>query len=125
MKVKADDIISEIDEYDKFSINVSSYNYIYDQLLVGEILITDESVGAILSTNGSYSVRDAIRNPDFNIKTSLFDNETLNKIPYFNDVYKYIVSNKLKNVIVEFAYFNKPIGVNKENIIIYELRTDY
>ena len=125
LKVKYEDVLTEIGGYDKFSINVSSYNYVENQLLVGEIIITDESVGAILSTNNEYSVRDAIRNPDFNINTSLFDNETLNKIPYFDSVYKYIVTNKLKNVIVEFAYFDKPVGINKENIIIYELRTEY
>ena len=25
----------------------------------------------------------------------------------------------------EFAYFDKPVGVNQENITVYELRTDY
>ena len=80
LKVKANEILSEIDGYDKFSINVSSYNYIQNQLLVGEILITDEFVGGILSTNCTYSVRDAIKNPDYNIKTSIFDNDTLNQI---------------------------------------------
>lgn len=125
LKVKANEILSEIDGYDKFSINVSSYNYIQNQLLVGEILITDEFVGGILSTNSTYSVRDAIKNPDYNIKTSIFDNDTLNQIPYFNEIYKYIIENKLKNTIVEFAYFNTPIGINNENIIVYELRTDY
>ena len=29
------------------------------------------------------------------------------------------------NRFPEFAYFDKPIGINKEQIIIYELRTDY
>ena len=57
--------------------------------------------------------------------TNIFDDKTLNKIPCFDEVYKYIVDNKLQNIIVEFAYFDKPIGINKENIIIYELRTDY
>lgn len=125
LKVEKDNVLNEISNYNLFSINVSSYNYIDNQLLVGEILITDKEVSAILSTNSSYSVRDAIRNPDYNFITSIFDDETLNKIPYFNDVYKYIVENKLKNVIVEFAYFDKPVGLNNENFIIYELRTDY
>lgn len=125
LKVKSEDVLQEIHNYEKFSINVSSYNYLENQLLVGEILITNSEVNAILSTNNTYSVRDAIRNPDFNFITSIFDDETLNKIPYFDNVYEYIVKNKLRDVIVEFAYFDKPIGINKENIIIYELRTDY
>lgn len=125
LKVEPENILNEVAGYDLFSINVSSYNYIDNQLLVGEIFISNTSVNAILSTNSSYSVRDAIRNPDFNFMTNIFDDKTLDKIPCFDAVYKYIIDNKLQNTIVEFAYFNKPIGINKENIIIYELRTDY
>ena len=125
LKVEPQNIMNEVSGYDLFSINVSSYNYIDNQLLVGEIYISGTSVNAILSTNSSYSVRDAIRNPDFNFMTNIFDDETLNQIPCFDEVYKYIVKNKLQNTIVEFAYFDKPVGINKENIIIYEVRTDY
>ena len=92
--------------------------------MVGEICIGNNEVSAILSTNSKYSVRDTLRNPDFNFVTSIFD-ERLNDVPYFDNVYKYIVENKLKNVIVEFAYFDKPVGINNEHIIIYELRTEY
>ena len=125
LKVEPQNILNEVVGYDLFSINVSSYNYIDNQLLVGEIFVSNTSVNAILSTNSGYSVRDAIKNPDFNIMTNIFDDKTLNQIPCFDEVYKYIIDNKLQNTIVEFAYFDKPIGINKENIIIYELRTDY
>ena len=125
LKVEPKNILNEVAGYDLFSINVSSYNYIDNQLLVGEIFISNTSVNAILSTNSSYSVRDAIRNPDFNFMTNIFDDETLNNIPYFDEIYKYLVTNKLQNTIVEFAYFDKPVGINQENIIVYELRTDY
>ena len=124
LAVKQQDVLNEIIGYDLFSINVSSFNYVDNQLLVGEICFAGNEVSAILSTNSKYSVRDALRNPDFNFITSIFD-ERLNNVPYFDNVYKYIVENKLKNVIVEFAYFDKPVGVNNENIIIYELRTEY
>jgi len=125
LAVKQEDVLNEIDGYKLFSINVSSFNYMDNQLLVGEICISGYDVNAILSTNSKYSVRDTLRNPDFNFITSIFDDETLNNVPYFDNVYKYIVEHKLQNVIVEFAYFNKPVGINNENIIIYELRTDY
>ncbi len=125
LKVEPQNVIKEVAGYNLFSINVSSYNYIKNQLLVGEISISGTSVNAILSTNSAYSVRDAIRNPDFNFTTNIFDDKTLDQIPYFVEVYKYIVENKLQNTIVEFAYFDIPIGINQENIIIYELRTDY
>lgn len=125
LKVEPQNILNEVSGYDLFSINVSSYNYIDNQLLVGEIFISGTSVNATLSTNCGYSVRDAIKNPDFNFITNIFDDKTLNQIPYFDEVYKYIIDNKLQNTIVEFAYFDKPIGINEQNIIIYELRTDY
>jgi len=125
LKVKAEDVEKEITGYDIFSINVSSYNYLENQILVGEILLSENTISGILSTNKTYSVRDAIKDPTFNFKTNIFDNDTLNKIPNFDNLYKYIVTNKLQNVIIEFAYFNKPVGINNENIIVYELRTDY
>ena len=125
LKVKPEDILTEVSSYNLFSINVSSFNYIDNQVLVGEIFISNSEVNAILSTNSTYSVRDAIKDPDFNFMTNIFDSKTLDKIPYFDEVYKYLVQHKLKNVIVEFAYFNKPVGINNENIIIYELRTNY
>ncbi len=125
LKVRKEDIYKEIEGYSLFSINVSSYNYVDNQLLVGEILIEPTRVSATLSTNSSFSVRDALRAPDFNISTDIFDNDTLNQIPYFDKIYEYIIKNDLSNIIVEFAYFNKPIGINNENIVVYELRTDY
>lgn len=125
LAVKQEDVLNEIAGYDLFSINVSSFNYVDNQLLVGEICINDNDVSAILSTNSKYSVRDTLRNPDFNFSTTIFDDEVLNHVPYFDNIYKYIVKHKLQNVIVEFAYFNKPVGINNENIIIYELRSEY
>ena len=52
--------------------------------------------------------------------TNIFDDKILNNIPCFDKVYKYIVENKLQNMIVEFAYFDKPVGINQENMIIYK-----
>lgn len=125
LKVEAENVLNEISDYTLFSINVSSYNYVENQLLVGEILITDNIVSAVLSKNKEFSVRDALKYPDFNFISSIFDNNLLDEIPCFDNVYKYIIEHKLRNVIVEFAYFDTPLGVNKENIIVYELRTDY
>jgi len=126
LKVEKKDVLKEIEEYKLFTINVSSANYVKNQLLVGEILISSNNeIYATLSTDPSASVRDATRNPTFNIKTNIFDNDMLKNIPYFDYVYNYIASKKLENIIVEFALFNKEVGINKEKIIIYELRTHY
>ena len=105
---------------------MSSINYVENQLLVGEIeLSSNNEIYAILTTNPQASVRDAIEHPEFNIKTDIFNNALLNKIPHFNFIYNYLISHNLKDVIVEFALFNKEVGIKKEKIIIYELRTHY
>ena len=123
--MSAEKVLDEIDGYDLFSINVSSANYVDNQLLVGEIkFLSNGEVHAILSLDPKASVRDAIIKPDFNLKTTIFDKE-LGRIPYFDYIYKYISDNNLYDIIVEFALFDKEVGEKKERIVIYELRTNY
>lgn len=125
LKVAANDVLAEINDYDLFTINVSSANYIDNQLLVGEIqILSNGEVYATLSVDPTASVRDALRNPTFNLKTDIFDKK-LNKIPHFDLIYEYIITHNLQNVIVEFALFDKKVGIRKERIIVYELRTHY
>ncbi len=125
LKVALEDVLSEIRGYQLFTINVSSANYVENQILVGEIqILANGEVYATLSVDPSASVRDALRYPTFNLKTDIFDNK-LNNIPHFDFIYQYIVSNNLQNVIVEFALFNTEVGIKKEKIIVYELRTHY
>lgn len=125
LKVALDDVLSEIRGYQLFTINVSSANYVENQILVGEIqILSNGEVYVTLSVDPSASVRDALKYPTFNLKTDIFDKK-LNKIPHFDLIYQYIVSHNLQNVIVEFALFNTEVGIKKEKIIVYELRTHY
>jgi len=125
LKVDYDKVLEEISEYNLFSINVSSANYVDNQLLVGEIeFLSNGEVYAILSTDSTASVRDALRNPTFNLKTDIFD-KILNRIPHFDFIYQYIIFNGLSDVIVEFSLFDKEVGINNEKIVVYELRTHY
>ena len=125
LKVDCDKVLDEIKGYNLFTINVSSANYIDNQLLVGEIeFLSNGEVYAILSIDPTASVRDAIANPTFNFKTDIFD-KGLNKIPHFDFIYQYISNNKLLDVIVEFALFDKKVGLKRQKIIVYELRTHY
>lgn len=125
LKVDYDKVLEEIKDYNLFTINVSSANYVDNQLLVGEIeFLSNGEVYAILSIDPAASVRDAIQNPTFNLKTDIFD-KRLNKIPHFDFIYQYIMNNNLQDIIVEFALFNKEVGIKKEKVIIYELRTHY
>lgn len=125
LKVAYNKVLEEIKGYKLFTINVSSANYIDNQLLVGEIeILSNWDVYAILSINPTFSVRDALSNPTFNLKTYIFDKK-LNEISNFNFIYQYISENNLYDVIVEFSLFNKEVGIKKEKIIVYELRTHY
>lgn len=125
LKVVASDVLVEIRGYNLFTINVSSANYVENQILVGEIeILSNGDVYATLSVDPTASVRDALRNPTFNLKTDIFDKK-LSRIPYFDLIYQYIVTHNLQNVIVEFSLFNTKVGIKKEKIIVYELRTHY
>lgn len=125
LKVESDKVLEEIKDYSLYTINVSSANYIENQLLVGEIqILSNNDVYLTVTTDPKASVRDAITNPMFNIKSNIFDNE-LDSVPYFDEVYQYIINNELKDVIVEFALFDKNVGIKNERTIVYELRTDY
>ena len=125
LKVKYDNVLEEVKEYELFTINVSSANYNDNQLLAGEIeILSNGDIHATLSTDPSVSVRDAVSKPDFNIKTNIFDKK-INKIPYFDFIYQYIMEYNLFDVIVEFVLFDKEVGIKNERIIIFELRTHY
>lgn len=125
LKVDYDKVLDEIKDYNLFTINVSSANYVDNQLLVGEIeFLSNGEVYALLSIDSTASVRDASKNPTFSLKTDIFDKE-LNKIPHFDVIYQYAMSHNLQDVIVEFALFDKDLGVKKEKVIVYELRTHY
>lgn len=125
LKVAANDVLAEIRGYNLFTINVSSANYIENQILVGEIeILSNGEVYVTLSVDPTASVRDALRNPTFNLKTDIFDKK-LNRIPHFDLIYQYIVIHNLQNTIVEFALFNTEVGIKNEKIIVYELRTHY
>ncbi len=126
LKVDFNKVLEEIKDYNIFTINVSSINYVDNQLLVGEIeFLSNNEVYATLTTDPQASVREALKYPKFNIKTNIFNNSLLNKIPHFNFIYSYIIFHNLKDVIVEFALFDKEVGLKREKIIIYELRTHY
>lgn len=125
LKVPAIDVLSETNDYSLFTINISSANYVENQMLVGEIeILSNGEVYATLSIDPTASVRDALKHPTFNLKTDIFD-KVLNKIPHFDLIYQYISTHNLQDVIVEFALFNTEVGIKKEHIIVYELRTHY
>lgn len=124
--VKKEDVISEIEGYDLFTINISTSNYEGHQILTGDIKIcSDNGVYATLSTDPNASVRSAYDEPTFNFNTTIFNDELLNQIPGFDFLYEYIFSHSLVDAVVEFSLFDINVGINNEKIVIFEIRTHY
>ena len=124
-KVPVQNVIEKAKQFDLFTINVSSYNYTNNMILIGDIRIgSDNSVWLIASTNKNYTGRMAEQDPDFNYSTNIFDKH-LNNVSGFDYLYAYIIKHNLQDVIVEFAIYDIPIGTYNDNVIIFELRTDF
>ena len=125
LKVSSCDVLERIKEYTIFTINVSSINYSSSQYLVGEVsFLSNGEVYLTASKNSSYSVRDALRNADYNFKTDIYD-KRLKEIPEIDFLYSYLYEHHLIDVIVEFALFHDRVGIYDDHIIIYEIRTSY
>lgn len=124
-KVSKNEVLDEIKNFNLFTINVSSYNYVSNFILIGDIMIgKNNEIWLIGSTNPNFTGRMAEQYPDFNYATDIFD-KRLNKVPQFDLIYSYIVDHNLLDVIVEFAIYNKPVGIYKEQVIIFEVRTEF
>lgn len=117
--------MAEIKKFNLFTINVSSYNYVSDFVLIGDIRIGKNSeVWFIGSTNPNFTGKMAEQYPDFNYSTDIFD-KRLNNIPKFDLIYSYIIDHSLIDVIVEFAIYDKHLGIYNEKVIIFEIRTEF
>lgn len=126
LKVKKNNILKEIKGYELYTINVSSINYAENQIMEADIEIKRNGVIYVtISKNPESNVRDNIGDIYMSLKTDIFDDKILNKIPEFDYIYSYLYKYDLFDVIVEFSLFNKPLGINNERIIIWELRTHY
>ena len=128
LNVKKEDVVTYCKENNLsiFTINVSSYNYRANQVLCGEICLHKNlTLDYILSNNSNFSVRDAYSFPDFVGSNEYFESPNLNKIDGLDYIIDYIFKYNLFNIIVEFTTFDSKIGKNKENVIIWELRTSY
>lgn len=126
LKVNKENIIEEIKDYELYTINVSSINYKENQIMEADIEIRcNGDIYITISRNPEENVRDNIKNTNMTLKTNIFDKNTIKKIPEFDYIYKYIYEHDLLDVLVEFSLFDKPLGIYKEKIIIWELRTHY
>lgn len=124
-KVPRSNVLNEINNFNLFTINVSSYNFTPNLILIGDIMFgKNNEVWFIGSTNKNFTGKMAEQNPDYNFFTNIFD-KRLNTIPGFDIIYKYIVDHDLLDVIVEFAIYDIPVGLYNEQVIVFEIRTEF
>ena len=117
---------------DKFENRVTigvSYNpFKKDLVLVGDIKIENgkEKKEVVLTarTDKEATHRNIYDKPQYNFKCDIQD-DSLWQIKGVDKVLKYIVDHQLFDCIVEFAVYNTKFGVNHEEVIISEIRTNY
>lgn len=113
---------------DSVIICVSCNEYNEDVVLVGDIKVKREygcdTVDITARSDAQATHRNIYENPEYNMHTNLED-DRLWKIPGFSKVMAYITEHELYNLVVEFTLYDCPVGVNKEKIAIFELRSEY
>lgn len=94
-------------------------------IMNGEILVSPMfTITAVLNTRKGISCREAMRE---GFKTYVWDDKTEQEpsVPGLKYVIDYISQHEeLIGNVVEFVLYDSPVGINKENIIIWEVR-DY
>ncbi len=101
------------------AVSINTYK---NKILLGAIEINKEVVRICATTNEKLDHRTMYNGQaEFNYQTDIFDKK-LSYIPEFDFLYEYIIKNKLDGYTVEFTIYDKPVGLNKEKIIINEVR---
>jgi hypothetical protein len=118
-----EEVLSHVNEYKIFSIDVSSINYKENKILTGDIKITiDMQVYLTATTNKEATNRTLHLEPSYNLIFEV-NNKKIRNIPGVDFIINYIFKNNLFDIILEFCVYDIPLGKNKENVIIYEART--
>lgn len=119
-----EEVLQHCKLYDKFGLDVSSINYYDNRILCGEIIM-DKKGNVIFSgsTNKDSTHRNFLK-PNYFIKSTIFEKD-IKKVPSLDIAIDYIFKHELFNIVLEFCIFDEPVGINSENIVIYEARTNY
>lgn len=110
------------------TIDVSYRPYKEDIILVGDIKIHKGfgagEVDLTARTDSEATNRNIYENPEYNLHASL-EEDRVWRIPGFDKIARYISDHELYDVIVEFGVYSCKLGINKENVVISELRTAF
>ena len=114
---------SAIEYSGAFSLAVSCFAY-ENIVLLGEIYLTKDGITIVGSNDKTVNHRNVYQKAIINSKTTL-DDDKIWEVPGVEEIIDCVVSNNLYDVIVEFVVYDKPIGLNKNKVLITELRSDY
>lgn len=118
----AQEILTLAPNYTKFSVYESLAEADKKLILQGDIQIdNDFNLLASLSDIKLISNRKAMESPVYHLNIDLKEKRE----PYIkglSEIINYIVRHELIGAIVEFSLFDLRVGINKENIIIWEIR---
>lgn len=99
--------------------------FAYEKIvLLGEILLTKESVTIVGGNSEGVKHRTVYQNAIINTHTTL-DDDKIWEVDGVEELISYIIKHNLYDVIVEFVVYDKPVGINNEKVLIVELRSDY
>lgn len=121
-KLTKEEVLEHINDYELFSLAESSYNYENHRILCGDIQIDyDYNVLASIDDDYTKPFRNCENNSKYRLNFNLlYDYEpSIKGLKYVID---YIFKYELFDMVVEFSLYDMPVGINKENIIIWELR---
>ena len=120
--VNSEDVMQEAKRYSLCGICESLIDLDKENLVLqGEILVTEDAhMIASLSTMKGRSNREAMKRPPIKIDVSLLRRSP--KVQGLNQVLDYVFKYRLFGVVVEFSLYDCPVGVNRENLIVWELR---
>ncbi len=107
------------------TIDESYRPYKEDIVLVGDINIHKSGrVDLVARDDIEATQRNIYENPKYNLCASL-EEDKLWDIRGFDKIARYISDHELYDVICEFSVYSIRLGVNKENVVISEIRTDF
>ena len=127
--VPRDKLISTIAQYpDRSGLRIQPSLKAYDDkylVLQGDIEIRrfDFTAKATLNDKPGVSLREATNNPEL-LKTYQWDwgYDRDPDVPGLKQVIDYIFRHELFDMIVEFTLYSKPVGIKREELIIWECR---
>lgn len=113
---------------EEVTIAVSYRPYKEDIVLVGDIKVTrgasGDTVDITARTDTEATQRNIYDDPEYNLHASL-EEDRVWRIPGFEKIMQYITEHELYNIIIEFSVYDCKIGINRENVLISEIRTEF